>query len=194
MNILTLPLDYSLYSKSLVWEWSGDPRLQPVMNSEYVALFLIVLFGCCSWVAVNGIWSVSPVIWSLTPECRHLASITTVAVQLANIGPLFYLLVSRVCYQGRERTCQTLTIYVLYVIGIVSCVLLAALWDRTSDVMGQEHSTALISLLFFLALVDCTSSVTFIPFMAQFPIHYLNALYIGEGLCDCMNYCIFVQN
>ena len=151
------------------------------MNSENLGLCLVVLLGCGSWVAVNGMFSESPVIWPLAPECLRLASIMTVAIQLANIGPAVYLLVGRVCCKGKEVQVQTWTIYVIYFIGIVSCSLLAGFWDRTSHVFGKEHSTALISLLFFLALVDCTSTVTFLPFMAQFPVHYLSALYIGEG-------------
>jgi riboflavin transporter 2 len=150
------------------------------MNSEHLALCLVALLGCGSWVAVNGIWSESPVLWPLAPECLHLASIMTVTVQLANIGPILYF-VGRTLCKGKGVEVQTWAIYIMYLLGIASCSLLAGLWNRTSDVLGEQHSTALISLLFFLALLDCTSTVTFIPFMAQFPKHYLSALYIGEG-------------
>jgi riboflavin transporter 2 len=105
----------------------------------------------------------------------------TVTVQLANIGPILYF-VGRTLCKGKGVEVQTWAIYIMYLLGIASCSLLAGLWNRTSDVLGEQHSTALISLLFFLALLDCTSTVTFIPFMAQFPKHYLSALYIGEGL------------
>ena len=47
-------------------------------------------------------------------------------------------------------------------------VLLASFWDVTSEVLGSSHSTALFALVFFLSLVDCTSSVLFLPFMAIF--------------------------
>ncbi|NXY92530.1 S52A3 protein, partial [Alcedo cyanopectus] len=43
------------------------------------------------------------------------------------------------------------------------------------------HSTAFLLLTFFLALVDCTSSVTFLPFMMQLQPQYLNTFFIGEG-------------
>lgn len=49
---------------------------------------------------------------------------------------------------------------------------------------GVEHSTVLLVLIFFLALVDCTSSVTFLPFAGKFRAEYTTAYYIGEGMCS----------
>ena len=46
----------------------------------------------------------------------------------------------------------------------------------------MEHSTALFVLVFFLSLVDCTSSVLFLPFMGIFKDIYLNSYLVGEGL------------
>jgi hypothetical protein len=63
---------------------------------------------------------------------------------------------------------QTHAIYSLFVIGTISSVLLASFWDGTSEVFGSNHSTALFALVFCLSLVDCTSSVLFLPFMAVF--------------------------
>lgn len=40
----------------------------------------------------------------------------------------------------------------------------------------------LLILVFFLSLVDCTSSVTFLPFLAHFKPSYMTAFYIGEGM------------
>jgi len=59
---------------------------------------------------------------------------------------------------------------------------LAFFWDSTAYVGGEEHSVGLFTLLFFLSLVDCTSSVLFVPFMASFKPAYLNSYLIGEGL------------
>lgn len=47
---------------------------------------------------------------------------------------------------------------------------------------GVEHSTVLLILVFFASLVDCTSSVTFLPFLANFKPYYMTAFYIGEGM------------
>lgn len=37
-------------------------------------------------------------------------------------------------------------------------------------------------MVFFLSLVDCTSSVLFLPYMASFRAVYLNSYLVGEGL------------
>ena len=37
-------------------------------------------------------------------------------------------------------------------------------------------------MVFFLSLVDCSSSVTFLPFMMQLPAHYVTTYFIGDGL------------
>lgn len=51
----------------------------------------------------------------------------------------------------------------------------------TSEIAGESHSTALLVLQFFLALVDCTSSVAFLPFMSVFKPQYMTAYFLGEG-------------
>ena len=67
-------------------------------------------------------------------------------------------------------------------VGVIASFLLAFTWKETSFIDGKEYSTALIVLSFFLALVDCTSSVTFLPFMAFFPKECMTIYYIGEGM------------
>ena len=74
------------------------------------------------------------------------------------------------------------SIYVLMVIGVLSSLLIGFFWDATSYINGEEHSTGLLTLLFFLSLVDCSSSVLFMPFMARFRQAYLTSYLIGEGL------------
>nr|SVE81353.1 EOG090X07AW [Daphnia magna] len=93
--------------------------------------------------------------------------------------PIFYsvmhLLVPHIVHEKPS-------IYVLMVVGILSSLLIAFFWDATSYVNGEEHSTGLLTLLFFLSLVDCSSSVLFMPFMARFRQAYLTSYLIGEGL------------
>ena len=47
---------------------------------------------------------------------------------------------------------------------------------------GAQRSVPLLALIGSLALVDCTSTVVYIPFMARFKPAYIPAYYIGEGL------------
>ncbi|XP_017294514.1 solute carrier family 52, riboflavin transporter, member 3-A [Kryptolebias marmoratus] len=147
-----------------------------------MALLVHVLacaFGLGSWVAVNGLWVELPLIVNALPEGWELPSFLTVIIQLANLGPLLVTVMHKLC-PGRLH--KRAVIYSILAIGIVSCILLVFFWDKTTIVAGAPHSTAFFILTFFLALVDCTSSVTFLPFMMQLPAKYVTTYFIGEGL------------
>lgn len=140
---------------------------------------LACAFGLGSWVAVNGLWVELPLIVTVLPEGWDLPSHLTVIIQLANLGPLLVALAHRL-WPGRVREAPVVS--AVLGVGVLACVLLAAFWRRTSWLLGQERSTAFFILTFFLALVDCTSSVTFLPFMMQLPAKYVTTYFIGEGL------------
>ncbi|XP_041654865.1 solute carrier family 52, riboflavin transporter, member 3-A [Cheilinus undulatus] len=136
-------------------------------------------FGLGSWVAVNGLWVELPLIVNTLPEGWDLPSYLTVIIQLANLGPLLVTLMHKLC-PGRLK--ERLVIYSILSIGILACILLAFFWHKTTIVAGAPHSTAFFIITFFLSLVDCTSSVTFLPFMMQLPAKYFTTFFIGEGL------------
>lgn len=102
-----------------------------------------------------------------------------ISVQVANIAPLAYTVTRTVC---PDRQVELPVIYIIIVTGAAACLLLPFFWDATAQVAGEQHSVGLLSLQFFLALVDCTSSVAYLPFMGSFKPQYLTAFYIGEGL------------
>lgn len=55
-------------------------------------------------------------------------------------------------------------------------------WDTTYFVYDGDHSVILFVCAFLLSIVDCLSSITFLPFMSRFPNKYLTPYLIGEGL------------
>lgn len=59
---------------------------------------------------------------------------------------------------------------------------MAFTYDKTSVVFGAEHSTALLGLMFLTAVVGCTSSVLFMPYMRNYREIYLVTYLVGEGL------------
>ncbi|NXW63393.1 S52A3 protein, partial [Eurystomus gularis] len=140
---------------------------------------LACVFGTGSWVAVNGLWVELPLLVTVLPEQWDLPSYITIIIQMANVGPLFITLMHRF-RPGLLK--EVGAIYVVVSVGVMACLLLAFLWNYTSSIAGRTHSTAFLTLTFFLALVDCTSSVTFLPFMMQLPPQYLTTFFIGEGL------------
>ncbi|KFO34472.1 solute carrier family 52, riboflavin transporter, member 3 isoform X2 [Fukomys damarensis] len=139
---------------------------------------LVCVFGMGSWVAINGLWVELPLLVTELPEGWYLPSYLTVVIQLANIGPLLVTLLHRFrpgCLS------EVPIIFIILTVGIIACILFAFLWNMTSRVLNGHHSVAFIILTFFLALVDCTSSVTFLPFMSRLPSYYLTTYFVGEG-------------
>ena len=161
-------------------QWTSSLRQK--LPQSPLTYFLFCVFGIGSWVAINGMWAQVPILVITLPECERITAILSVVIQLANIGPLVYIIVKYLCRRLSTLYLEITSVSILVIIGTVSCVLLALFWSETANVFGSSHSVALITLTFTLALVDCTSSVVFIPFMKHFPVVYISGLYIGEGL------------
>ena len=142
---------------------------------------LIILFKNRAWISINGLWVELPLLVQTLPEGWALPSYLSVVIQLANIGPIIYSLLrttipllpttgwySRGCRPFRAFVSSEVpSIYGLMVIGVLSSLLIAFFWSATSYIGGVEHSTGLLVLLFFLSLVDCSSSVLFMPFVSR---------------------------
>ncbi|XP_054620508.1 riboflavin transporter 2 [Dunckerocampus dactyliophorus] len=140
---------------------------------------LACLFGMGSWVSINGLWVELPLIVPHIPEGWYLPSYLSVLIQMANVGPLFVTLMHRF---RPESLNEAAVIYVIVALGTVASLLLGFFWKETVVVTGAPHSVPLLVLTFFLAAVDCTSSVTFLPFMMRLQRQYLTTYYIGEGV------------
>lgn len=138
-----------------------------------------MLFGISAWIAVNGMFVELPLLVQTQPEGWNLPSYLAIIVQLANLGPILYS-VSQKFLPGKIR--DSTIIYVILIIGTISLLLMSFLYKETTLVGGVEHSTSLFVLSFFVALVGCTSSVLFMPFMRNFKEMYLTSYFVGEGL------------
>jgi len=139
----------------------------------------VCVFAIASWIDINGVWVELPLLVNQAPEGWNLPSYLIIIIQIANVGPLAFTIAKKLApTQVREWW----VVYLIIGIGVVACLLLVFFWDKTTYVSGVEHSTALLALTAFLALVDCTSSVVFLPYMALYSSQYLTALYVGEGL------------
>ncbi|KAM5135866.1 solute carrier family 52, riboflavin transporter, member 3 [Mantella aurantiaca] len=147
-----------------------------------MTLFLHLLactFGTGAWVAINGLWVELPLIVNQLPEGWYLPSYLTIIIQTANIGPLFVTIMHK-WKPGMLK--EVWVIYIIISLGILALFLMPFFWTKTTWIGGQLHSTAFLVLTFFLSLVDCTSSVTFLPFMMQLQPKYITTYFIGEGL------------
>ena len=81
-----------------------------------------------------------------------------------------------------QQNIQTPAIHIILGVGIIGSFLLAKYWDYTSFVFGTEHSTALLAFMFVNSLVDCTTSLLYIPYLSRFHPKFVFPLFIGEGL------------
>ncbi|XP_026150118.1 solute carrier family 52, riboflavin transporter, member 3-B [Mastacembelus armatus] len=140
---------------------------------------LACLFGMGSWVAINGMWVELPLVVQEIPEGWHLPSYLTVLIQTANIGPLFITLMHRFRPGVLD---DRPVIYCIVGLGVIATFLLAFFWRHTVTIGGSLHSVPLLVLSFLLSVVDCTSSVTFLPFMMRLRPQYLTTYFVGEGL------------
>ena len=176
--------DILLYFTLFFLRWSS--MLVKKLPRSMLTYLLMITFGIGSWVAVNGIWAEVSILVIVTPECSKFPALIVLIIQVANIGPLIYTIIKYFFLRSKWRLHQFKfdagVIMILIGIGVASTVLLSLFWNRNLQIFGSLHSVALLVLIFFLALVDCTSSVVFIPFMKYFHEVYLSALYIGEGM------------
>lgn len=150
---------------------------------SWLTYLFVCLFGIGSWIAINGIWNEIPLLVDHLPEKWHLPSYLIITTQLANIGVLTYATGRRIA--PRIFTEKT-AIFAIITIGSISCLLMALFWDKVTLVTNSKHSIAFLVLSFFLALVDCTSTVVFLSFMAIFPPFYLSALMLGETMSSML--------
>lgn len=158
----------------------GLPTCAELLVTLPVAV-TVALFGIGSWIAINGLWVELPLLVQELPEGWDLPSYLTVIIQIANIGPIIYTLLSIFLPKNKKRI-EQIAGYFIILAGTVSTLFLAFYWDHTSMIGGVNHSTSLLTFALILALVDCTSSVVFLPFMAVFKQQYMTPFYIGEGL------------
>ncbi|XP_053323522.1 solute carrier family 52, riboflavin transporter, member 2 [Spea bombifrons] len=141
---------------------------------------LVALFGMGSWVSVNSLWVELPIVVKELPEGWNLPAFLTVLIALGNVGPLAVTLSHRLCPPGRIS--EPWLIRSIHALSLASAALLAVFWDRRAPVAGEERSVPYLVLAFLLALGCCTSNVTFLPFMYQFPQLYIRSFFIGQGL------------
>lgn len=148
-------------------------------NISLITYILVIFFGVGAWVAINGLWVELPIIVQEIPEGWTLPSYLTVMIQIGNIGPIAFTILN--AYYPKKIN-EVSVSYTIIAIGVVSCTLLSLFWRETTHIAGANRSVALLALCLTLSTVDCTSSVTFVPYMAKLREVYLSPYFLGEGL------------
>ncbi|CAN8022251.1 unnamed protein product, partial [Ixodes persulcatus] len=140
---------------------------------------LCAVYGLSSWLAITGIWMELPVLVHVLPEGWALSSSLTLTIQLANVSTVVYGL-TRICFNGPRSL--TVANHTMMAIGTVACVVLVFKWKQTVVIAGKDVSLVLMVAAFSLSIVDCTSSVVYLPFLGRFKEVYMTSFLIGEGL------------
>uniref|UniRef100_A0ABM5GDM6 Riboflavin transporter n=1 Tax=Pogona vitticeps TaxID=103695 RepID=A0ABM5GDM6_9SAUR len=152
----------------------------PSLNSQAVVTHILVaLFGMGSWVSVNSLWVELPVVVNRLPEGWNLPAYLSVLIALGNVGPVSVTLAHHFA-PGRLK--EQWLIHAIQALAVVAALFLALFWDYTAMVAGERHSLAYLVLTFVLSLACCTSNVSFLPFMYQFPPLFIRTFFIGQGL------------
>lgn len=140
---------------------------------------LIAMFGISAWIGINGIFVQLPLLVESAPEGWSLPAYIVIVVQAANMGPLLYGLIRKFA----PGLCnESIWISSLLILGTIAMGFLAFLYDTSTEINGVDHSVALLVFVFATALVGCSSSVLFLPYLRNFDEVHLVYFFIGEGL------------
>lgn len=158
-------------------ELEASLKAEKSKNSLIVHL-LIAIFGISAWIGINSIFVELPLLVNSLPEKWNLPMYLVIVIQVANIGPMTYALVRKFNFNFRE----SYWIFALLLLGSSMMSLLAFFYNETLFFRGKEYSTVLFAATFFTALVDCSSSLLFMPYLRHFRESYLVSYFVGEGL------------
>ena len=146
-------------------------------NRRFLVDLWAIFFGIGAWVGVNSVYLQLPLFVNDAPEGWSLPSYFVVITQLGNVGPLLYTAIQK-CRSFKD----SYMIYALMFFGTAASILMAFFYKETVTINNAERSVPMFVLVFFLALVGCTSSVLYMPYMGRFRDIYLISYLIGEGL------------
>ncbi|CAF0969462.1 unnamed protein product [Adineta ricciae] len=159
-------------------EVSLSPNRQDQKWAQHVCYALIVILNLSTWIDLNSVWIELPLIYNSTPEGWTLPSILSLIINLANIFPIIVVLIR---LRLRERFSEIPYIYTIIIVGVVACLAIGLFWKETLYIFGAQRSYALITAVFALGILDCTSSLVFCDYMRHYKVKYLHAMFLGES-------------
>ncbi|CAF0870939.1 unnamed protein product [Rotaria sordida] len=154
-------------------------KKKPIKWAEDLCYTLIIIFNLSTWIDINSVWIELPLIVNSAPERWTLPSILSLVISLANIFPL---IVAILRWKLGKYYSEIPFIYIIIIVGIIACCSIALFWNHTTYIDGKERSVALLTAVFSLAILDCTSSLVFCDYMRRLKAKYLHAMFFGESL------------
>ena len=142
---------------------------------------LVALFGLGTWTNLSGLWIELPLIVPFSPESWELPAKLALIINAANVFPIVLVFVSLI-FKLNTAPFEVTVNFVFLCTSISFAIGFALFWDGTASLFGTQQSLYLMLLCFFTAIIDSTSSITFIPFLHRYDPMYLNAYFVGEAL------------
>jgi len=167
-----------------------DPRQQPEGKVSWKVFVLFVVFGVGSWITINGVFVQLPILFKTLPEGYAIAAYMGLAVQMSNIAPTLF-----VFFSSKFKVNIDYVVFIIVIFGILTTMFLSLFWHHKTLVGHQEHSIAFLVLVAIAGMVDCTTSVVYLPVVSQYKNVYASALAAGAGgigvICGLLS---FAQN
>ena len=142
---------------------------------------LVALFGLGTWTNLSGLWIELPLIVPFSPESWELPAKLALIINAANVFPIVLVFASLI-FKLNTAPFEVPVNFILLCTSISFAICFAVFWDGTAYLFGTHQSLYLMLLCFFTAIIDSTSSITFIPFLHRYDPMYLNAYFVGEAL------------
>jgi riboflavin transporter 2 len=146
-------------------------------KEQIVTFVLAVFFSIGSWLGVKATFLEEPLLVGVVPEGWRLPSYLVIITQMGNLGPIVYTILQRF-----NLVRDSYVIYTLLIISTLASLGFALFHQVTAFVLGAERSVAILLSMFGFALVGCSSSVLFMPYMGRFKEFYLVTYLFGEDV------------
>jgi riboflavin transporter 2 len=150
----------------------------PRFTKEQIITFILaVFFSIGSWLGVKATFLEEPLLVGVVPEGWRLPSYLVIITQMGNVGPIVYTIL-----QKFNLVRDSYAIYLLLTIATIASLGFALFHQATAEIFGAERSVAILTSMFGFALVGCSSSVLFMPYMGRFKEFFLVTYLFGEDV------------
>lgn len=145
---------------------------------ELQEFYLYIAFGLPTWTLVDGTWAVLSQLADTLPEGYNISAYLILSLTLGNIFPLvigFLLRKTSFSYLAQ-------VINFILVTGLLTGVLMGAVWNRVVTIGGSEVSLPIFLLFFIVGGCSSSSNVTHFTYVSKSDAPNTTALATGMGL------------
>lgn len=140
--------------------------------------YLYIALGLPTWTLVDGTWAILSQLANTLPEGYNISAYLILALTLGNVFPLVIGFVLR----KTSLTYLAQVINFILMLGMVTGVLMGAVWNRVITVSGTEVSLPIFLLFFVIGGCSSSSNVTHFTYVSKSDAQNTTALATGMGL------------